>query len=319
MITELAKKVLMIESKAIAALIDRIDESFEKAVELIYKCDGRVVVTGIGKSGIIGKKIASTLASAGTPALFLHSAEGIHGDLGMVTKGDVIICISNSGETEELLKLLPFIKRFDIKLIAITGNIKSTLAKSSDVVLDVSVEEEACPWNIIPTASTTASLAMGDAIAIALLDKTGFKKEDFALFHPGGSLGKSLLLTVGDLMHKGETVPIVKEDAPLNDVIYEISSKRLGVTTVVNADGVLKGIITDGDLRRLMEKGENIFEISASEIMSKKPKTIDKNELAGKALQIMEQYSITSILIVNERKIPVGIVHIHDLLKAGVV
>lgn len=319
MITELAKKVLMIESKAIAALIDRIDESFEKAVELIYKCDGRVVVTGIGKSGIIGKKIASTLASAGTPALFLHSAEGIHGDLGMVMKGDVIICISNSGETEELLKLLPFIKRFDIKLIAITGNIKSTLAKSSDVVLDVSVEEEACPWNIIPTASTTASLAMGDAIAIALLDKTGFKKEDFALFHPGGSLGKSLLLTVGDLMHKGETVPIVKEDAPLNDVIYEISSKRLGVTTVVNADGVLKGIITDGDLRRLMEKGENIFEISASEIMSKKPKTIDKNELAGKALQIMEQYSITSILIVNERKIPVGIVHIHDLLKAGVV
>ena len=319
MIIEQAKRVLMIESKAIEALVDRIGEDFVQAVELIYKCIGRVVVTGMGKSGIIGKKIASTLASVGTPALFLHPAEGVHGDLGMITKGDVIICLSNSGETEELLKILPVIKRFDIKLIAITGNTKSTLARSGDVVLDVSVDEEACPWDIVPTASTTASLAMGDAIAIALLDKKGFKKEDFALFHPAGSLGKSLLLTVNDLMHKGDTIPIVKEDTPLKDVIYEISSKKLGVTSVVDGDEVLKGIVTDGDLRRLLEKKRDIFEITASEIMSKNPKTIDKNELAAKALQIMEQYSITSLLSTDEKKSPIGIVHLHDLLKAGVV
>jgi len=319
MIIEQAKRVLMIESKAIEALVDRIGEDFVQAVELIYKCSGRVVVTGMGKSGIIGKKIASTLASVGTPALFLHPAEGVHGDLGMVTRGDVIVCLSNSGETEELLKLLPVIKRFNIKLIAITGNTKSTLAKNSDVVLDASVDEEACPWDIVPTASTTASLAMGDAIAIALLDKKGFKKEDFALFHPAGSLGKSLLLTVNDLMHKGDAIPIVRENAPLKDIIYEISSKKLGVTTVVDGKRVLKGIVTDGDLRRLLEKRRDIFEIKASEIMSKNPKTIDKDELAAKALQIMEQYSITSLLIVDGKNSPTGIVHLHDLLKAGVV
>ena len=316
---EQAKRVLLIESKSIEALIDRIDNNFVQAVELIFKCNGRVVVTGIGKSGIIGKKIASTLASVGTPALFLHPAEGVHGDLGMVTRDDVIISISNSGETEELLKLLPVVKRFNIKHIAITGNIKSTIARSSDVFLDVSVDEEACPWDIVPTASTTASLAMGDALAIALLDKKGFKKEDFALFHPAGSLGKSLLLTVADLMHKGDTIPIVKEDTPLKDVIYEISSKKLGVTCVVDGDGVLKGIVTDGDLRRLLEKRRDIFEITASEIMTKNPKTIDKDELAAKALQIMEQYSITSLLIVDGKNSPTGIVHLHDLLKAGVV
>jgi len=319
MIIEQAKRVLMIESKAIEALVDRIGEDFVQAVELIYKCSGRVVVTGMGKSGIIGKKIASTLASVGTPALFLHPAEGVHGDLGMVTRGDVIVCLSNSGETEELLKLLPVIKRFNIKLIAITGNTKSTLAKNSDVVLDASVDEEACPWDIVPTASTTASLAMGDAIAIALLDKKGFKKEDFALFHPAGSLGKSLLLTVNDLMHKGDAIPIVRENAPLKDIIYEISSKKLGVTTVVDGKRVLKGIVTDGDLRRLFEKGKDAFEIKAAEIMSKNPKTIDKDELAAKALQIMEQYSITSLLIVDGKNSPTGIVHLHDLLKAGVV
>ena len=319
MIIEQAKRVLMIESKAIEALVDRIGEDFVQAVELIYKCSGRVVVTGMGKSGIIGKKIASTLASVGTPALFLHPAEGVHGDLGMVTKGDVIICLSNSGETEELLKLLPFVKRFNVRLIAITGNINSTLAKNSDVVLDASVDEEACPWDIVPTASTTASLAMGDALCIALLDKRGFKKEDFALFHPAGSLGKSLLLTVNDLMHKGDTIPIVKEDTPLKDVIYEISSKKMGVTAVVDGKMVLKGIVTDGDLRRLLEKGKDVFEIKASEIMSKNPKTIDKDELAAKALQIMEQYSITSLLIVDGKNSPTGIVHLHDLLKAGVV
>src|SRR3989337_1591546 len=319
MIIEQAKRVLMIESKAIASLVDRIGENFVHAAELIYRCSGRVVVTGMGKSGIIGKKIASTLASVGTPALFLHPAEGVHGDLGMVTRGDVIVCLSNSGETEELLKLLPVIKRFNIKLIAITGNTKSTLAKNSDVVLDASVDEEACPWDIVPTASTTASLAMGAAIAIALLDKRGFKKEDFALFHPAGSLGKSLLLTVNDLMHKGDAIPIVRENAPLKDVIYEISSKKMGVTAVVDGKRVLKGIVTDGDLRRLLEKKRDIFEITASEIMSKNPKTIDKDELAAKALKIMEQYSITSLLIVDGKNSPTGIVHLHDLLKAGVV
>lgn len=319
MIIEQAKRVLMIESKAIEALVDRIGEDFVQAVELIYKCSGRVVVTGMGKSGIIGKKIASTMASLGTPALFLHSAEGVHGDLGMVTRGDVVISISNSGETEEILKLIPIIKRFNIKHISITGNINSTLAKRSDVVLDVSVDEEACPWNIVPTASTAASLAMGDALAIALLNKKGFKKNDFALLHPGGSLGRSLLLTVNDLMHQGDAIPIVRENAMLKDVIYEISSKRLGVTTVVNTDGVLKGIVTDGDLRRLLEKRRDVFEITAAEIMSKNPKTIDKDELAAKALQIMEQYSITSLLIVDGKNSPTGIVHLHDLLKAGVV
>lgn len=318
MIIEQAKKVFQIESKAIASLVDRINENFIRAVELIHNCKGRVVVTGMGKSGIIGKKIASTMASLGTPALFLHSAEGVHGDLGMVTRGDVVISISNSGETEEILKLIPIIKRFNIKLIAITGNINSTLAKRSDVVLDVSVDEEACPWNIVPTASTAASLAMGDALAIVLLDKKGFKKNDFALLHPGGSLGRSLLLTVNDLMHQGDAIPVVRENAMLKDVIYEISSKRLGVTTVVNTDGVLKGIVTDGDLRRLLEKRRDIFEITASEIMSKNPKTIDKDELAAKALQIMEQYSITSLLIVDGKNSPTGIVHLHDLLKAGV-
>jgi arabinose-5-phosphate isomerase len=319
MIIEQAKRVLTIESKAIEALVGRIGDDFVQAVEIICKCKGRVVITGMGKSGIIGKKIASTLASVGTPALFLHPAEGVHGDLGMVTRDDVIISISNSGETEELLKLLPVVKRFNIKHIAITGNIKSTLARSSDVFLDVSVDEEACPWDIVPTASTTASLAMGDALAIALLDKKGFKKEDFAVFHPAGSLGKSLLLKVDDLMHKGEAIPIVKENAPLKDVIYEISSKKLGVTSVVDGDGVLKGIVTDGDLRRLLENRRDFFEITASDIMTKTPKTIDKGELAAKALQIMEQYSITSLLSTNERSSPVGIVHLHDLLKAGVV
>ncbi|MEK7846234.1 MAG: KpsF/GutQ family sugar-phosphate isomerase [Nitrospinota bacterium] len=319
MIIEQAKKVFQIESKAIASLVDRIGENFIRAVELIYNCKGRVVVTGMGKSGIIGKKIASTMASLGTPALFLHSAEGVHGDLGMVTRGDVVISISNSGETEEILKLIPIIKRFNIELIAITGNINSTLAKRSDVVLDVSVDEEACPWNIVPTASTAASLAMGDALAIALLDKKGFKKNDFALLHPGGSLGRSLLLTVNDLMHQGDAIPVVRENSMLKDVIYEISSKRLGVTTVVNTDGILKGIVTDGDLRRLLEKKRDIFEITASEIMSKNPKIIDKNELVAKALQIMEQYSITSLLIVDGKNSPTGIVHLHDLLKAGVV
>lgn len=318
-IKEQGKRVLEIESRAIATLIERIDDNFVKAVNLIEGCKGRVVVSGMGKSGIIGKKIASTLASIGIPTLFLHPAEGIHGDLGMVVMGDIIIAISNSGETDEIIDLLPQIKRFDIKLIAFTGNTESTLAKKSDIVIDVSVVEEACPLNLVPTASTAATLAMGDAVAISLLKKKGIKAEDFAVFHPGGSLGKRLLTRVDDLMHTGRDIPIVRESASFKDVIFEISSKKLGTTGVVNEDGVLTGIITDGDLRRLMEKTDNIFKITAKDMMSKAPKTIDTATLAAKAVHIMEEYSITSLLSVSEDKRPVGIIHLHDLLKAGIV
>lgn len=317
----MAKKVLKIESNAIKDLISRIDENFVKAVDLISECEGRVVITGMGKSGLIGKKIASTFASIGIPALFLHAAEGIHGDLGMIAKGDLVIAISNSGKTEEMIRLIPHLKRLDIKLIGITGDINSTLAKQSDIVLDVTVKEEACPLKLVPTASTTATLAMGDALAMAVIEKKGFKEEDFAIFHPGGSLGKKLLLTVKDLMHTGSEIPMVKEQALLKDIILEISSKRLGVTSVVNNSNQLLGVITDGDLRRLMEKkiDDKIFDTKASDFMSADPKTIEPEDLATKALQIMEKHSITSLLIINSKKQPEGIIHLHDILKAGIV
>jgi arabinose-5-phosphate isomerase len=319
---EQAKRVLRIEADAVDALIDRIDARFERAVELILNCKNRVVVTGMGKSGLIGKKIAATFASTGTPALFLHPAEGIHGDLGMVTRGDVVIALSNSGETEELSRMLPSLKRLGIRIIALTGNPQSTLAKNSDVVIDVGVKEEACPLGLAPTASTTATLAMGDALAIALLDKRGFKEEDFACFHPGGSLGKRLLLHVRDVMHTGDAVPIVFEETLVKDAIYEISSKKMGVTAVVNASGSLVGIISDGDLRRWMEKteksGENLLAKSARDIMTKKPKTIQKDALAAEAVSLMEKNSITCLIVAADVK-PEGVIHLHDLLKAGVV
>ncbi len=315
--------MLRIEADAIAALIDRIDERFERAVDLVLNCSGRVVVSGMGKSGLIGKKIASTFASTGTPALFLHPAEGVHGDLGMVTRGDLVIAISNSGETEEIARMLPSFKRLGIKLIALTGNNSSTLARNSDVVLDVGVSEEACPLGLAPTASTTATLAMGDALAVALLDKRGFKKEDFACFHPGGSLGKRLLLHVRDLMHTGADVPTVTEDTLIKDAIYEISSKKMGVTAVLSGKGALSGIISDGDLRRWMEKteksGENLLNKRAGTIMTKDPKTISQNALAAEAVAIMEKYSITSLFVLEQGGAPDGIIHLHDLLKAGVV
>lgn len=320
MLLEYAKRVLRIEANAISSLIERIGEDFLKAIDILYHCEGRVVVTGMGKSGIIGKKIAATLASTGTPALFLHPAEGIHGDLGMITKGDVLIAISNSGETEELNKILPLIKRLDIKLISLTGGLNSSLAKASDVVLDVGVKEEACPLGLVPTASTTATLAMGDALSIALLEKRGFKEEDFAFFHPGGALGKKLLLKVEDLMHKGKDIPKVHEDTFMKDAILEISSKKLGMTSVVDPEGKLCGIITDGDLRRWLEKGVvDIFRTKAKEVMTMNPKTIEGDALAAKAVAMMEQYSITSLIIVDNDKRPEGIIHLHDLLKAGVV
>jgi arabinose-5-phosphate isomerase len=320
---EQAKRVLKIEADAVAALIGRIDEHFDRAVQMILNCEGRVVVTGMGKSGLIGKKIAATLASTGTPALFLHPAEGIHGDLGMVTRGDTVIALSNSGETDELSRMLPSLKRLGIGIIALTGNIESTLAKNSDVVIDVGVKEEACPLGLAPTASTTAALAMGDALAVALLDKRGFREEDFACFHPGGALGKKLLLRVRDLMHIGDAVPKVSESTLIKDAIFEISSKKMGVTAVVDSAGKLVGVISDGDLRRWMEKtektGENLLAKKASDIMTANPKVANKDSLAAEAVSIMEKYSITCLIITDPDKKPEGVIHLHDLLKAGVV
>jgi arabinose-5-phosphate isomerase len=318
-----AKKVLRIESEAIAALIDRVDDQFEKAVQIVLECEGRVVVTGMGKSGLIGKKISATLASTGTPALFLHPAEGIHGDLGMVTRGDVVIALSNSGETEELSRMLPSLKRLGIKIISFTGNPDSTLAKNSDVVINVGVKEEACPLGLAPTASTTAALAMGDALAVALLDKRGFKEEDFACFHPGGALGKKLLLRVKDLMHVGEAIPIVTATTLIKDAIYEISSKKMGITSVVNTEGKLIGVISDGDLRRWMEKtekaGENLLTKKAEDIMTRNPKIASKESLAAEAVSIMEKNSITCLIVADTSSKPEGVIHLHDLLKSGVV
>jgi arabinose-5-phosphate isomerase len=300
-----------------------VDDRFVDAVNLILNCEGRVVVTGMGKSGLIGKKIAATFASTGTPALFLHPAEGIHGDLGMVTRGDTVIALSNSGETEEIARMLPSLKRLGIKIIALTGNPASTLAKNSDVVIDVGVKEEACPLGLAPTASTTATLAMGDALAVALLDRRGFREEDFACFHPGGTLGKKLLLHVRDLMLSGDAVPVVSEGTLIKDAIYEISSKKKGITAVVNVSGKLVGVVSDGDLRRWMERteqtGENLLAKQAKDIMTRNPKTINKDALAAEAVSVMEKNSITCLIVANDQAVPEGVIHLHDLLKAGVV
>lgn len=318
MVIEQAKKVLRIEADAISSLIERIDLSFVKAVDLVWSCRGKVIVTGVGKSGLIGQKIASTLASTGTPSFFMHPAEGIHGDLGMLSRGDLVIAISNSGESDEVSQVLAVVKRMGLPLIAMTGNLSSTLAKAGDAVLDISVKEEACPLGLAPTASTTATLAMGDALAVAVLDKRGFEKEDFALIHPGGSLGKRLLLRVSDLMHSGNAIPLVKEGLLMKEALFEITSKRLGVTAVVDDKGFMTGAITDGDLRRAMEKGVDILQSKASDIMTRNPKKITVDALAAEALQKMEQHSITSLFVMDGEKVA-GVVHLHDLLKAGVV
>lgn len=315
-----ARKILKIESEAISALINRIDESFIHAIEIMYACTGKVVVTGMGKSGIIGKKIAATLASTGTPAFYLNPAEGSHGDVGVVSKGDVALAISNSGDTEELIRILPTLKRMDIKIIAMTGNPQSALAKASDVSLDVSVKEEACPMGLAPTASTTAALAMGDALAVTLLNKRGFCKEDFAFFHPGGNLGRRLITTVQDLMHTGDAVPSVNLDTLMKDAIIEISSKRLGITGVTDSNNKMQGVITDGDLRRGLEKwGDKFFSLKAGDVMTPKPKTITSNILAAKAVSIMDKYSITVLMVTDEGDNIKGVIHLHDLLKAGIV
>ncbi|HEX9874671.1 MAG TPA: KpsF/GutQ family sugar-phosphate isomerase [Deferrimonas sp.] len=320
-IIENAKKVLRTEAEAITALIDRVDGSFTGAVEMILACKGRVVITGMGKSGLICQKVASTMASTGTPALFLHPAEGIHGDLGMLMKGDVVIAVSNSGETEEVTRILPIIKRMGLPLIAMTGNPKSTLARAGDVFLDISIKEEACPLGLAPTSSTTATLAMGDALAVVLLVERGFKEEDFALFHPGGALGKRLLLRVEDLMHRGEAIPLVGTDTPLKEALFEITSKKLGITGIADGSGNLVGVFSDGDLRRCIAQGFEVLNRPVGEVMARNPKRILRSNLAAKALQKMEQHTITSLFVFenDEQSIPVGIIHLHDLLKAGVV
>ncbi len=326
----LAERVLRIEAEAILGLVPKLDERFERAVNAIHRCAGRVIVTGMGKSGHIGGKIAATLAATGTPAFFLHPAEGAHGDLGMVARHDVVVALSNSGETDEMLTILPALKRLGVPIVLMTGNPKSTLAAQCEVVLDVSVAEEACPMNLAPTASTTAALAMGDALAMALLDRRGLRPEDYAALHPGGTLGWRALFRVADLMHGGDTVPTVSEDASLRGVVEEMTRERArsaaageaphacGMTTVVDAAGRLVGVITDGDLRRLHLRGGPFDSVRAGDLATRTPKTIGADDLAAKALEVMEG-TITSLVVVDDAQRPRGVIHMHDILRAKIV
>lgn len=313
-----ARRVLALEAAAIAAMSERLDDRISRAVDLIADCRGKTVVTGMGKSGLIGRKIAATLASTGTPATFLHAAEAVHGDFGAVGRDDVVIALSHSGETEEIIRLVPLIKRFELPLIAMTGAPESTLAKAADVALDTSVAEEACPLGLAPTTSTTVALALGDALAVVLLERRGFTEQDFAVLHPAGSLGRRLL-KVAEVMHVGDALPQVTPDATFADTVLEISSKRLGVTGVVDGKGALLGVVTDGDLRRALQRKGDLQSLSAADVMTRQPKTIDPTALAARALAEMERYSITSLFVLEpESGRPVGVVHLHDLLKAGV-
>ena len=324
-ILQRAKEVLNIEATGIVSLIDRLDDHFIRAIELLYNCRGKVVVTGLGKSGLVCRKIAATFSSMGTPSFFLHAGDANHGDMGMIMEGDVVLAVSNSGETEEILTLIPTLKRIGVRIVAMTGNHDSTLSRAADVVLDAGVTEEACPLGLSPTASTTAALALGDALAVILLEKKGFKEEDFALRHPGGILGRKLLLRVEDLMHRDGDVPLVGEETLMKEAILVITSKRLGVTGVTDKRGDLIGVITDGDLRRgLQAHGDGILSKRAEEIMTLKPRSIEKEALASQALARMEENMprpITSLFVVEKPgdRVPVGILHIHDLLKAGIV
>lgn len=316
-INDLAKEVFDIEAKSILRLKENIGENFDKAIEILYNCKGRVIVTGMGKSGLIGKKIAATLSSTGTPSYFLHPAESTHGDSGIITKQDVVIAISNSGETQELLNLLPIIKRFGVMMIGMTGKMGSTLAQASDVVLDISVEREACPLNKAPTASTTATLAMGDALAVCLLEKRGFTEEDFLIFHPSGALGKGFLYRVSDLM-KTEDLPVASESDKFNHVVEIITEHKLGMAMILNSAGELSGVLTDGDIRRTLMKYGNTSNLVIKDVMTANPKRITASSYGASALNLMEKYSITALAVVDENNKPVGVVHIHDLLKAGV-
>jgi len=314
----LARKVLQTEAAAVLALVDRLDERFGRAVDLIRHCKGRVIVTGMGKSGIVCRKIAATLASTGTPAFFLHPAEAVHGDLGVIQADDVVIAMSYSGETEELTRVLETLKRIGAPLIALTGDVRSTLGNAANVALDCSVSEEACPMNLVPTASTTAALAMGDALAMTVLVEKGFKPEDFANLHPGGKLGKRLM-RVEQLMAAGDALPVVQLHTSMKDVIYEMSRKKLGMTSVVEKDGRLAGIITDGDLRRKMGANANILEMTARDVMSVNPVAIPQDTMAVEALALMEQRKITSIVVIDGDHRVAGVVHLHDLWRTGMV
>ncbi|HXG03965.1 MAG TPA: KpsF/GutQ family sugar-phosphate isomerase [Candidatus Binatia bacterium] len=314
----LAERVLRLEAEAILGLIPKLDERFDRAVELLHGCRGRVIVTGMGKSGLIGRKIAATLASTGTPAYFLHPAEGVHGDLGMVARGDVVLALSNSGQTDEVLAIVPALKRLGVPIVLMTGNPGSALARQCEVVLDVGVAEEACPMNLAPTCSTTAALAAGDALAMVLLELRGLRPEDFAALHPRGALGWRALVRVRDLMHTGDEVPVVGEGVLMKEVILEMTRKRLGMTTVVDAAGRLLGVITDGDLRRLHLRPEPIADLTAGVVATRDPKLIDADELAAKALQLMETFAITSLVIVDADHRPAGVLHLHDILRAKV-
>jgi arabinose-5-phosphate isomerase len=313
----IGKRVARIEGEAVADLVGKIGESFAAAVELISTSGGRVVVTGVGKSGIIARRIVATMNSTGTPAVFLHPTDAVHGDLGIVRKGDVVICISKSGSTPEIGTLIPLFKRMQVPIIAIVGNLQTSLSREATISLDASVREEACPHDLAPTSSTTVTLVLGDALAIALLERRDFTRDDFALFHPGGTLGKRLLLKVDELMVKGEEIPRVSPDVPLRDAIFEITSRRLGCTCVVRPDGTLEGIITDGDLRRLLQKTSDITGLTAGSAMTRNPKTARSGTLAGAVLAEMESHQITQVIVVDAAHKVAGVVHLHDLVKAG--
>ncbi len=315
--SEKGKEVIRIESQAILALEERIGIEFERAVDLITEIPGRVIITGMGKSGLIARKIVATMNSTGTPAIFLHPSDAVHGDLGMVRQDDVVICISKSGNTEEVIQLLPMFKRIGVPVISIVGNRNSKLARESDIVLDASVEQEACPYDLAPTSSTTAALVLGDALAIALLERKNFTEEQFAMYHPGGILGKRLFLKVDELMVKGKDVPVVQETTSARDTIVAMTSGRLGATCVVNQEGILTGIITDGDLRRYLQKNLDLHLATARDMMTHNPKVVSKDVLAVVALEEMEMYNITQLVVIDPTRRPIGMVHLHDLVKAG--
>jgi arabinose-5-phosphate isomerase len=315
----LAERVLRIEAEAILALVPKLDDRFDRAVDLLWGSMGRVIVTGMGKSGIIGRKVAATLASTGTPAYFLHPAEGVHGDIGMVSRGDVVLALSNSGETDEVLAVVPPLKRLGVPIVLLTGSPTSTLAKQCEVVLDVSVAEEACPMKLAPTSSTTATLAMGDALAMALLERRGLRPEDYAALHPRGTLGWRALVRVADLMVTGDAVPVVREDSSLKDLIAEMTRKNFGMTTVVDREGRLLGVFSDGDLRRLHLAGQGGTQGTAGEVATRNAKVIGADELAAKALEVMETFQITSLVIVGPAGDPLGLIRLHDILRAKIV
>jgi arabinose-5-phosphate isomerase len=310
---ETARRVLNIEAQAILEVLARLDSAFDRAVDLLFACKGRVVLTGMGKSGLIARKISSTLSSTGTPSFFLHPAEALHGDLGMLARGDVVLAVTYGGETREIIALLDALKRLEIPLVTLTGNAKSTIAEASDLVLDVSVSEEACSLNLAPTASTTVAMAVGDALAVSLLERRDFRHDDFAALHPAGSLGKKLL-QVERVMHTGAALPRVALDTPMPDVFHEMSAKKLGMTTVTDSNGRLAGILTDGDLRRLMEKHRGAtLEMTAGQCMTRNPQTVGPHVLASEALNLMEKRKITSVVVVDDSNVLLGVVHLHDL------